>query len=88
MKESVRRIRQDGYSEPLRKLVSRKRIQESYVECIHSDNEHAYVTLPNHTRVCPYYEGIVETSTSVVVELSEERTIEVDTDSHELLRVN
>ena len=88
MKESIQRIRQDGYSEPLRKLVSRKRIQESYVECIHSDNEHVYVTLPNHTRVCPYYEGIVEKSASVVVELSEERTIEVDTDSHELLRVN
>ena len=88
MKESIRRIRQDGYSEPLRKLVSRKRIQESYVECIHSDNEHVYVTLPNHTRVCPYYEGIVEKSASVVVALSEESTIEVDTDSHALLRVN
>ena len=87
MKESVEVIQRDGYSEPLLELGKRRRIQMLSDECVKKDNEHAYVVLVNHKGWC-WYEGIAETSSSVLVELSMNGVVEVNAESHELLRVN
>ena len=88
MKESVRRIQQDGYSKPLRDLVKGWPIQKSCVEYIKKDNEHSFFSLFNHNELCCYHEGLVEESSAVLLELCFDRVIEVNTDLHELLKVN
>ena len=88
MKESVRRIQQDGYSKPLRDLVKGWSIQKSCVEYIKKDNEHCFFSLFNHNKLCCYHEGFVEESSSVLLELCLDRVVEVNTDLHELLKVN
>ena len=88
MKESIRRIQQDGYSELLLDLVNRWRFQKSCIECMKTYREHAYVTFFNPDGLCWSYEGIVEKSSSLLLEVSVNGMIEVNVDSHELLRVN
>ena len=88
MRESIRRIQQDGYSTPLQELVKGLRIQKVIADCIGDENEYAYVTPFRQNGLCWYYEGIVKECASVLFELSRERVIEVSVDSHELLRVN
>ena len=88
MRESIRRIQQDGYSTPLQELVKGLRIQKVIADCIGDENEHAYVTPFRQNGLCWYYEGIVKESASVLIELSREGVTEVNVDSHELLRVN
>ena len=87
MKESIRRIQQDGYSEPLIELVKRWRIMKSSCEYMKYNSEHAYVTVINRSGLC-WYKGIAEKSASVIVELNINGVIEVNVDSHTLLRVN
>ena len=87
MRESVGRIQQDGYSKPLLDLLKRWRIQKLSVECAMNDKEDACVALVHHNG-WSWYEGIAEMASSVLVELSKEKVIEVDVDSHELLQVN
>ena len=88
MKESIRGIQQDGYSKLLLELVKRWRIQESCIECIKANKEHAYVAFFNSDGLCWYHAGIMEKSSSVLLEVSVNGVIEVNVDSHELLRVN
>ena len=88
MKESIGRIQQDGYSKPLRDLVKGWSIQKSCVEYIKKDNEHSFFSLFNHNELCCYHEGLVEESSAVLLELCLDRVIEVNTDLHELLKVN
>ena len=88
MKESIRRIQQDGYSEPLLELVKRWRIIWLGNECKKNGIEDAYCVFFNSHRLCGYHEGIVEKSASVIVELSLNGVFEVDIASHKLLRVN
>ena len=88
MRESIRRIQQDGYSTPLLELVKGLKIQKVIADCIGDENEHAYVTPFRQNGLCWYYEGIMKESASVLLELSREGVIEVNVDSHELLRVN
>ena len=88
MKESVRRIQQDGYSKLLLELVNRWRIQKSCIECIIANKEHAYVAFFNSDGLCWYHEGIMEKSSSLLLEVSVNGVIEVNVDSHALLRVN
>ena len=87
MKESVSRIQQDGSSKPILDLLKRWRIQKLSVEYAKNDKEDAYVVLVHHDRLS-WFEGIVEMAFSVLLELSREKSIEVDVDSHELLQVN
>ena len=87
MKESVSRIQQYGSSQPLLDLLNRWRIQKLSVEYAKNNKEDAYVVFVHHDRLS-WYEGIVEMASSVLLELNEERMIEVDVDSHELLQVN
>ena len=88
MKESVRRIQQDGYSKLLLELVNRWRIQKSCIECIKANKEHAYVAFFNSDGLCWYHEGIMETSSSLLLEVSVNGMIEVNVDSHALLQVS
>ena len=87
MEESIRRIQQDGYSEPLIELVKRWRIMKSSCEYMKYNSEHAYVSVLNRSGLC-WYKGIAEKSASVIVELNINGVIEADVDSHTLLRVN
>ena len=87
MKESVRRIQQDGYSKLLLELVNRWRIQKSCIECMRTCREHAYVAFFNSDGLCWYHEGIMETSSSLLLEVCLDGVIEVNVDSRELLRV-
>ena len=88
MKESIGRIQQDGYSKPLLELVKRWQIQKSCIEYIKKDNEHSFFSLFNHNKLCCYHDGLVEESFAMLLELCLERVVEVNTNSHELLRVN
>ena len=88
MKDSIRRIQQDGYSKPLLELMNRWRTQNSCAEYIKKDNEHCVLILFNHNGLRWYHEGIVEKSSSVLLEVSKDRVIEVAVASHKLLRVN
>ena len=88
MRESVRRIQQNGYSKPLLELVKRRRTQKQCVKCIRNDNEHAFFILIDHDGLNWNHEGVARVSSSVLCETSNSRVIEVDVDSHELLRVN
>ncbi|KAK8824303.1 hypothetical protein WA556_003626 [Blastocystis sp. ATCC 50177/Nand II] len=56
-------------------------------EMIGSAVEYSTLSLFKHDGCC-YHEGVIKKSGSVIVELSRERVIEVDTASHTLLRVN
>ena len=85
--ESIRRIQQDGSSKPLLELVKRRRTQKLRIECVKKDRERACVSLLNHDGLC-WYEGIIEMSASVIVELCLNRVIEVVIASHTLLKVN
>ena len=81
------RIQQYGSSQPLLDLLNRWRIQKLSVEYAKNEKEHAYVVFVHHDRLS-WFEGIVEMASSVLLELSREKSIEVDVDSHELLQVN
>ena len=88
MRESIRRIQRDGYSEPLRELVKKWSIQKSSVDFMKSHSENAYFSFPNYTDLCWCYEGIMEQSATMLTMVSLNRVIEVNVDSRELLRVN
>ena len=63
------------------------RIQKSCVEYIKKDNEHCFI-LFKHKGIRWNGEGLVEKSSSALLELCLNRVIEVNRNSHELLRVN
>ena len=56
-------------------------------EMVGSAVEHSTLSLFKHDECC-YHEGVIKKSASVIVELSRERVIEVNTASHTLLRVD
>ena len=88
MKEFIQRIQQDSYSESLLELVKRWRIERLSIEYLNSYRDQAFFTLFNRNGLCWYHEGVIEKTPSVVMELSRNGVIEVDVESHELLRVN
>ena len=88
VKESIRSIKQDGYSKPLLEVVKRLQIQKSCIEYIQKDNEHCFFKQFKHKGIRWYREGLVEKSSSALLELCLNRVIEVNRNSHELLRVN
>ena len=87
MKESVRRIQQYGCSTLLLIVASLWRIQEKSVLYMKVYEEQTYVTFFNSNGLCWYHEGIVEKTSSLLLELGWDGVIEVNIDSHELLRV-
>ena len=88
MKEFIQRIQQDSYSESLLELVKRWRIQKWSVEYIKTYKTHALLTLVKRKGLCWFHQGIAKKTSSVLLELSRNRLVEVDTASHTLIRVN
>ena len=78
MKESVERIRKDGYSEGLKRLARIVQSQQASESVIKKVEDSVYVTLYRHGDVCWYHEGMVELPASVVVALSLNRVVEVN----------
>ena len=87
MRDSISSIQQDGYSEPLLGLVKRWRIQRLSIECMKTYKDHAY-TLFSYNGLCRCHEGIATLSSTMMLEFSMNQVIEVDVQSHRLLRVN
>ena len=87
MKASIEAIQRCGYSEAILQVAKKWKNQKMCNEMVGSDVEHSTLSLFNHDECC-YHEGVIKKSASVIVELSRERVIEVDTASHTLLRVD
>ena len=80
-------MERDGRSEVLARLV--KRIQYQWLcEKMKEEGYCSYLTLYNHEGYCWIHEGIVEKSSSVVMEVTLDRVVEADVESKQLLRVN
>ena len=80
MQQSVRRIKKKWYSDVLVEMAKKVKYKQLY-DGVMSKKAHCSLCLFRR-------EGIAEIAPSSVVELNRERVIEVDVDSHALLRVN
>ena len=79
---------EEGENEVLTRLMKMLKYQK-YCELMLKKNvKDAYLVLYEHDGLCWYHEGLVEKTPSIVVELSLNGVIEVDTASHKLLKVN
>ena len=84
----MERIEMLGYSEVLADLAKRIKGQQLCEAILKSHREESLVKLNCHDDLWWYDEGIVRLSASVLAEVGREGVIEVNVDSHELLRVN
>ena len=84
----MERIETLGYSEVLVDVAKRIKEQQLYEAILKSHREESLVKLNCHDDLWWYDEGIVRLSASVLAEVGRDGVIEVDVDSHELLRVN
>ena len=87
MKASIEAIQRCVYSEAILQAAKKWKNQKMCNEMICSAVEHSTLSLFKHDECC-YQEGVIKKSASVIVELSRERVVEVNTASHTLLRVN
>ena len=87
MKASIEAIQRCGYSEAILQVAKKWKNQKMCNEMICSAVEHSTLSLFKHDECC-YQEGVIKKSGSMIVELSRERVIEVNTASHKLLRVD
>ena len=79
---------EEGENEVLISLVKILKYQEYCELILKKDVKEAYLVLHNHDGLYAYYEGLIEASSSVLLELSMNRVIEVNVDLYVLLRVN
>ena len=79
---------EEGENDLLSPFVKILEYQEYCERILEKDVKDSYLVLNNHDGLYRYYEGLVEESSSVLLELSMNRVIEVNVDSHELLKVN
>ncbi|KAK8829786.1 hypothetical protein WA577_001179, partial [Blastocystis sp. JDR] len=84
VKDSVERMK----SEVLARSVKMLKSQEVFDGVLEKWRQSAYVVLFHQDNVNWYYQGIVEKSSSLLIQWSVEKVIEVDTASHKLLIVN
>ena len=87
MKASIEAIQRCGYSEAILQVAKKWKNQKMCNEMVGSAVEHSTLSLFKHDECC-YQEGVIKKSGSMIVELSRDRVIEVNTASHTLLRVN
>ena len=87
MKEAVERIRRVGYSEVLLEFANRQKCREINKEVQKKELTDPQLSL-YHYDVGWYHEGVAKTESSVLMEMSRERVIEVDTETKQLLKVN
>ena len=85
MRDSLERIRREGCCEELRKWAEKWRIEKLGRILESAGKGYTCLRLSDSN---PYYEGVVEMPGSAMAELCLDRVIEVDVDSHELLKVN
>ena len=88
MKESIRRIQQESYSEYLLEMAKRMEVLNLSVECMKTYKEYAFFTLHARNGLCWYHEGIVEKSSSLLLELCLNGVIEVDVKTRRVVRVD
>ena len=88
MRDSIERIRRDGYSEVLLKWAKKWRAEKLGKDTANAGNGCISFTMLPFNGLCRYHRGIVEKSASVIAEISLCKEIEVDIQSRELLRVN
>ena len=87
MKKSIQDIQSIGYSKQLLKLVRRWK-RGLYVQLLKDCEGHSVIACYKYYCSDVDYEGIVEKSSSVLLQMSLKRVIEVNVESHELLSVN
>ena len=79
---------EEGGNEVLSSFVKILKYQEYCEWILKKDMKEAYLVLHNHDGLYAYYEGLIEESSSVLLELRRNGVIEVNVDSYELLKVN
>ena len=72
----------------LRELVERSRFQVYCSQLLRKCAKGTCLTLTNSYDVCSFFQGVVDTSPSLRMQMSLMRVVEVDIASHRLLRVN
>ena len=87
MSESFKRVRSRGFSTILSQMIRVERDEALYRRLKRLSLTDSSLRLPNQQGVAWSFAGVAERS-SVVMELSVNRVIEVDVKSHQLLRVN
>ena len=87
MKASIEAIQRCGYSEAILQVAKKWKNQKMCNELTGNSVERSTLSLFKHDG-CFYHEGVIKKSASVIVELSRERVIEVNTAYHKLLRVD
>ncbi|KAK8822624.1 hypothetical protein WA577_007890, partial [Blastocystis sp. JDR] len=88
VKESVERMRKEGCSEVLTCLAKEAKKQQAYRRVPWNEMSNTCFLMYKNDGLRWYHEGIAELSSSAVVEFGKEGVIEVDIDSHALLRVD
>ena len=84
----MERIKKEDHSELLRELVERSRFQVYCSQLLRKCAKGTCLTLMNSYDVCSFFQGVVDTSPSLRMQMSLMRVVEVDIASHRLLRVN
>ena len=87
MRDSIKRIQQKGPSEVFQKLIRRMKLWKACQETMERCKEHATLSLFLPHSHC-FQEGVAEVSASRWMQLEMERVIEVDIQTHQLLKVN
>ena len=87
MSESFKKVRSRGFSTILSQMIRVERDEALYRRLKRLSLTDSSLRLPNQQSVAWSFAGVAERS-SVVMELSVNRVIEVDVKSHQLLRVN
>ena len=81
----MEKLQRDGCCEELRRWAEKWKVEKLGRDIASAGKGYTCLRLSNSN---PYYEGVVEMSGSAMAELCLDRVIEVDVDSHELLKVN
>ncbi|KAK8813599.1 hypothetical protein WA556_000175, partial [Blastocystis sp. ATCC 50177/Nand II] len=87
VRESVERIRRDGYSEVLAQLANAFKSQQRFKKCLKETNKSQFLIVHHHEGSCWYYEGVMELP-STVISTTKGYCVEVDVKRKELLQVN
>ena len=83
----MERIRRVGYSEVLLEFANRQKCRDINKEVQKKELKDPQLSL-YHYDVGWYHEGVVKTESSVLMEMSRERVIEVDMETKQVVRVN
>ncbi|KAK8820588.1 hypothetical protein WA577_006646, partial [Blastocystis sp. JDR] len=87
VRDSIKRIQQKGPSEVFQKLIRRMKLRKACQETMERCKEHATLSL-FLPRMHRFHEGVAEVAASRWMQLEMERVIEVDIQTHQLLKVN